>query len=215
MALDEKLVVLREASKEYPMGGRSVRALDGVNLELERGQFVAVVGASGSGKTTLLNVLGAMDQPTSGRVVVDGAELASLDESGLTEYRRHKVGFVFQNFNLIPNLTALENIMLPMELAGVPGAERRARSAALLQRVGMAHRARHKPAQLSGGEQQRVAIARALANDPAMILADEPTGNLDSKTGREIIELLRELARERGKTVVVSRTTRRPRPSRI
>lgn len=201
--IDGKLAVLKDVRKEYRMGERSVRALDGVSLELEPALFVVVVGASGSGKTTLLNLLGAMDQPTSGQVVVDGADLAKLGESGLTDYRRHKVGFVFQNFNLIPNLTALENVMLPMELAGVPAGERPPRSSALLERVGMGHRARHKPAQLSGGEQQRVAIARALANDPAMVLADEPTGNLDSKTGRDIIELLRELARERGKAVVV------------
>ena len=203
VAKNETLVVLREALKEYAMGDRSVRALDGVSLEVERGLLVAIVGASGSGKSTLLNLLGAMDQPTAGQVVVDRADLASLDDRGLTEYRRHKVGFVFQNFNLIPNLTALENVMLPMEFAGVPAADGRARSAALLERVGMAHRAQHTPARLSGGEQQRVAIARALANDPVMILADEPTGNLDSKTGREIMALLRELTRERGKTVVV------------
>lgn len=201
--IDGKLAVLKDVSKEYRMGERSVRALDGVSLELEPALFVVIVGTSGSGKSTLLNLLGAMDQPTSGQVVVDGADLAKLGEDGLTEYRRRKVGFVFQNFNLVPNLTALENVMLPMELAGVPAGEGRPRSSALLERVGMGHRARHKPAQLSGGEQQRVAIARALANDPAMVLADEPTGNLDSKTGRDIIELLRELARERGKAVVV------------
>jgi ABC-type lipoprotein export system ATPase subunit len=201
---DEKLVTLEQVSKEYRMGGRCVRALDGVNLELGRMQLAVILGASGSGKSTLLNLLGAMDRATAGRVVVEGIDLGTLDEQALTDYRRHKVGFVFQNFNLIPNLSAIENVLLPMELAGgVPAARRRARATELLEGVGLAHRARHKPSQLSGGEQQRVAIARSLANDPAMILADEPTGNLDSKTGQEVIELLRELAREQGKTVIV------------
>jgi putative ABC transport system ATP-binding protein len=203
LATDSMLVVLEDVVKEYKIGGQSVRALDGVNLEAGRGLMVAIVGPSGSGKSTLLNVLGAMDRPTSGRAVVEGVDLGRLGEKDLTEYRRAKVGFVFQAFNLIPNLSALENVMLPMEFAGVPADERKKRATELLERVGMSHRVGHTPARLSGGEQQRVAIARALANDPAIILADEPTGNLDSKTGREVIGLLRELARSRAKTVMV------------
>jgi putative ABC transport system ATP-binding protein len=203
VAADDKLAVLENVVKEYKLGDQSVRALDGVDLEVGWGSVVAIVGPSGSGKSTLLNVLGAMDRPTSGRAVVEGVDLGRLGEKDLTEYRRAKVGFVFQAFNLIPNLSALENVMLPMEFAGVPADERKKRATELLERVGMSHRVGHTPARLSGGEQQRVAIARALANDPAIILADEPTGNLDSKTGREVIGLLRELARERGKTVIV------------
>ncbi len=203
MATDSMLVVLEDVVKEYKIGGQSVRALDGVNLEAGRGLMVAIVGPSGSGKSTLLNVLGAMDRPTSGRAVVEGVDLGRLGGKDLTDHRRTKVGFVFQSFNLIPNLSALENVMLPMEFAGVPADERKKRAMDLLERVGMSHRVGHTPARLSGGEQQRVAIARALANDPAIILADEPTGNLDSKTGREVIGLLRELARSRAKTVMV------------
>jgi putative ABC transport system ATP-binding protein len=203
MATEDALVMLRDVVKEYRIDGRAVRALDGVDLAVGRGLMVVIVGPSGSGKTTLLNLLGAMDRPTAGEVSIDGTRLDELDERGLTAHRRAKVGFVFQAFNLIPNLAALENAMLPMEFAGVPADERKRRALVLLERVGLADRVNHTPARLSGGEQQRVAIARALANDPAIVLADEPTGNLDSKTGREIVDLLRELARERGKTVIV------------
>ena len=163
--------------------------------------MVAIVGASGSGKSSLLYVIGAMDRPSSGELRVAGQDLNTLPEAALTRFRRQTVGFVFQAFNLIPNLTALENVMLPMEFNGVPASGRRARAGALLDRVGLGKRIGHRPRELSGGEQQRVAIARALANDQLLVLADEPTGNLDSKTGQVIYELLKEIARER--TVVV------------
>jgi ABC-type lipoprotein export system ATPase subunit len=162
-----------------------------------------VVGPSGSGKTTLLNVLGALDRPTPGDVYLNGVALSSLPEGELTRVRREKVGFVFQLFELIPNLSALENVALPMEFRGIRRPQREARARELLEAVGMPHRATHRPGRLSGGEQQRVAIARALASDPSVILADEPTGNLDSGTGKEIVELLGALAHNRRKTVVV------------
>jgi len=164
--------------------------------------MVAIVGASGSGKSSLLHVMGAMDRPTSGEVLVADQALNTLSEDALTRFRRQTVGFVFQSFNLIPNLTALENVMLPMEFNGVPAEERRRRARALLERVGLGQRLDHRPRELSGGEQQRVAIARALANDPPLILADEPTGNLDSKTGQMIYELLKEISKERTVLVV-------------
>lgn len=203
MTTENRLIVVKQVVKEYRMGGHTVRALDGVDFELDRGLLVAIVGASGSGKTTLLNLLGAMDHPTSGEVIIAGLRLGGFNERELTAHRRSKIGFVFQAFNLIPNLTALENVMLPLEYNGVAAGERRRRALELLEQVGMAHRLGHKPARLSGGEQQRVAIARALANDPPVILADEPTGNLDSITGKQVMELLHGLAHERGKTVVV------------
>ncbi|WP_018991690.1 ABC transporter ATP-binding protein [Aromatoleum toluclasticum] len=195
------LIVLRRVSKIYRKGNENVSALDGIDLALPARGMFAVVGPSGSGKSSLLHILGAMDRPTEGEVRVAGQVLNSLPEAGLTHFRRKTAGFVFQGFNLIPNLNALENVMLPMEFYGVPAAERRQRAAALLERVGLAARLTHRPGELSGGEQQRVAIARALANDPPLLLADEPTGNLDSKTGAMIYELLKEIARER--TVVV------------
>ena len=195
------LIVLRDITKLYPCGGTSVRALDGVNLELPEKAMVAIVGPSGSGKSSLLHIVGAMDRPTSGEVIVAGQDLGGLPERGLTHFRRRTVGFVFQSFNLVPNLSALENVMLPMEFDGIASDERHRRAQQLLDRIGLAARATHRPRELSGGEQQRVAIARALANNPPLVLADEPTGNLDSKTGRMIYELLKEIARER--TVVI------------
>lgn len=195
------LIQLYKVGKGYRKGAENVIALDGIDLALpERGMF-AIVGPSGSGKSSLLHILGAMDRPTEGEVAVAGQPLNTLRESDLTRFRRKTVGFVFQGFNLIPNLNALENVMLPMEFAGIAAAERRQRAGALLERVGLAARLAHRPGELSGGEQQRVAIARALANDPPLVLADEPTGNLDSKTGGMIYELLKEISRER--TVVV------------
>ncbi|MFQ5895802.1 MAG: ABC transporter ATP-binding protein [Nitrospinota bacterium] len=199
----EHVIELLDARKEYRMGRNVVVALDGVTFRLPPGTLAAVVGPSGSGKTTLLNLMGALDRPTSGRVLIGGADLGPLSEAELTAHRRRTVGFVFQDFGLIPNLSALENVMLPMEFAGVPKAERRQRGERLLAAVRMSHRASHRPGRLSGGEQQRVAIARALANDPAILLADEPTGNLDSKTGVEIVEFFRRIVAEDGKTVVV------------
>ena len=196
------LVALRAVTKLYRKGEETVRALDGIDLDVAEKGMVAIVGASGSGKSSLLHVIGAMDQPSSGEVRVAGQDLNSLPEAALTRFRRQTVGFVFQAFNLIPNLTALENVMLPMEFNGVPPSARRARAASLLERVGLGKRVGHRPRELSGGEQQRVAIARALANDPPLVLADEPTGNLDSKTGQVIYELLKEIARERTVLVV-------------
>lgn len=195
------LIVLREVSKIYQRAEQVVKALDGVDLSVSERGMVAVVGPSGSGKSSLLHLMGAMDRPTSGEVMVAGQLLNTLPESGLTAFRRNMVGFVFQSFNLIPNLSALENVMLPMEFAGVGADERKGRAADLLKQVDLSPRATHRPRELSGGEQQRVAIARALANNPPLILADEPTGNLDSKTGRLIYELLKEIATTR--TVVV------------
>lgn len=196
-----ELILLRGVSKIYPKGRENVIALDGIDLALPARGMFAIVGPSGSGKSSLLHILGAMDRPTDGDVRVAGRRLATLPAAGLTHFRRKTVGFVFQGFNLIPNLSAVENVMLPMEFDGVPAAERRQRAAALLARVGLSARHAHRPNELSGGEQQRVAIARALANDPPLVLADEPTGNLDSKTGAMIYALLKEIAGER--TVVV------------
>ena len=198
---DDTLIRLRGVSKLYRKGRETIRALDGVDLDIAVKLMAAVVGPSGSGKSSLLHVVGAMDRPTSGDVLVAGQPLNRLREDALTRFRRQTVGFVFQSFNLIPNLTALENVMLPMEFNAVPAEERRRRARALLDRVGLGRRLEHRPRELSGGEQQRVAIARALANDPTLILADEPTGNLDSKTGHVIYELLKTIAAER--TVVV------------
>ncbi len=195
------LISLKGLTKIYRKGQDSVRALDGIDLSLAEKGMVAIVGASGSGKSSLLHIVGAMDHPTDGEIVVAGQALRTLPESGLTRFRRKTVGFVFQSFNLIPNLSALENVMLPMEFNDVPGEERHARAKTLLEKIGLGARLHHKPRELSGGEQQRVAIARALANNPPLIMADEPTGNLDSKTGQIIYELLKEIARER--TVVV------------
>jgi len=199
---DEKtLIELREVSKVYRKGQESVRALDAIDLTVPERGMVALVGPSGSGKSSLLHIIGAMDRPTTGEVIVAGQSLNALPEASLTTFRRKTVGFVFQSFNLIPNLSALENVMLPMEFNGVPSPERHRRATQLLDRVGLAGRRTHRPRELSGGEQQRVAIARASANDPPLILADEPTGNLDSKTGQMIYELLKDIARER--TVIV------------
>ena len=195
------LIALRGVTKLYRKGQETIRALDGIDLDVAEKGMVAIVGASGSGKSSLLHVIGAMDRPSAGDLRVAGQHLTTLPEAALTRFRRQTVGFVFQAFNLIPNLTALENVMLPMEFNGVPASERRDRAGVRLDRVGLGKRVGHRPRELSGGEQQRVAIARALANDPPLVVADEPTGNLDSKTGQLIYELLKEIARER--TVVV------------
>lgn len=195
------LAELRDVSKLYRKGGQAIKALDGIDLTVAEKGMVAIVGPSGSGKSSLLHIVGAMDRPTAGEVIVAGRSLGTLPETGLTAFRRKTVGFVFQSFNLIPNLDALENVMLPMEFDGIARDTRLERAKELLSRIGLAGRLKHKPRELSGGEQQRVAIARALANNPPLILADEPTGNLDSKTGQMIYELLKEIARER--TVIV------------
>ena len=201
------LIRLQGVEKIYRKGPMVVRALDGIDLEIGERGMVAIVGMSGSGKSSLLHLIGAMDRPSSGRLIVAGQDLAKVSEHGLTQLRRRTIGFVFQSFNLIPNISALENVMLPMEFNGVPPGERRRRATELLERMGLKDRMRHRPRELSGGEQQRVAIARALANDPRIVLADEPTGNLDSRTGQLIYELLKEIARERTVLVVTHAET--------
>lgn len=196
------LVRARDVRRDYPLDGEAVHALRGVSLEIERGEYVAIVGPSGCGKSSLLNLLGAIDAPTSGSVEIEGRNVGALSDREVTAFRLHHIGFVFQRFYLLPILTARENVELPMAEAGVPAAERRQRSTELLRYVDLGDRVRHRPSQLSGGEQQRVAIARALANRPALLLADEPTGELDAKTGHEIIDLFGRLNAD-GTTVVV------------
>jgi putative ABC transport system ATP-binding protein len=190
-------------TRRYKMGDAFVDALRGVDLTIARGEFVALVGPSGSGKSTVLNLIGGLDRPTSGQVWINGTELSASDERTLTRHRRQHVGFVFQTFNLLPRLTAEENVALPLMFNGVPEKERLARARVLLERVGLGPRLAHRPTQLSGGEQQRVAIARALVGQPALLLADEPTGNLDTATGAEIMALLKELNQEQGLTLLV------------
>ncbi|HFC08776.1 MAG TPA: ABC transporter ATP-binding protein [Chloroflexi bacterium] len=197
------LIALRDVSKTYRMGEVEVHALRGLHLEIPRGQFVVLLGPSGSGKTTTLNLLGGLDRPTSGQVLVEGEDITQYDDRRLTAYRAQKVGFVFQFFNLIPTLTAAENIAFALELTTRDRAVIRRRTAELLALVGLEDRGNHFPSQLSGGEQQRVAIARALAGRPSILLADEPTGNLDVETGRQVLRALRDLNREAGVTVVL------------
>ena len=195
------MIELRGVSKTVESGGRPLTILHPLDLSIRSGEFLAIVGPSGSGKSTLLGLLAGLDAPTSGNVVIDGMDITQLSEDRLARLRGEKIGFVFQFFHLVPSLTAFENILVPMELAGRRGAEARARE--LLDEVGLADRGHHYPSQLSGGEQQRVAIARALANDPPIVLADEPTGNLDSSTGRLILDLLLNVRRARGSTLVL------------
>ena len=196
-------IQLVEICRHFELGSTDVKALDKINLEIDQGEFVALVGPSGSGKSTLLNLLGGLDRPTSGELNIQGLGLQNATEEELTAHRRHNVGFIFQSFNLLPTLTALENVALPLMLSGVPLKERHARAADLLKRVGLEHRLDHRPTEMSGGEQQRAAIARALVNNPQLILADEPTGNLDSSTGNEVMRLLRKLNAESGVTLIV------------
>ncbi|HVO86348.1 MAG TPA: ABC transporter ATP-binding protein [Candidatus Binatia bacterium] len=192
-------------SKSFRSGDTTVKAVDDVTFSLETGSFVSLVGPSGSGKSTLLAILGALEKPSGGSVEVDGQDISELGDSGLTKYRAKNVGFVFQNYNLIPNLSAVENVMLPMEFAGLPSKSRLARAQELLDSVGITDdKQLRKPSRLSGGEQQRVAIARALANNPKIILADEPTGNLDSQTGKMVFRLLQDLAKKQNTTVIVA-----------
>ena len=197
------LVRTRDLTRTYVVGSAPVAALAGVSLEIAAGAFAAVTGASGSGKSTLLNLLGGLDTPSAGTIEVDGALVSAMDREALARYRRFGAGMIFQSFNLVASRTALENVELPLIFAGVEKRERRRRAAELLDRVGLAARAGHRPTELSGGEQQRVAVARALANGPKLLLADEPTGNLDSRTAREIVGLLAGLNREQGLTVVM------------
>ncbi len=189
--------------KEYPQADAVLRVLNKVNLSVEPGEFMAIMGPSGSGKSTLLNMIGALDKPTSGKVYINGVDLSTLNDNQLADLRNEYIGFIFQFFNLIPRMGALANVELPMSIRGVPRGERRERAVKLLEMVGLKGRMDHKPTQLSGGEQQRVAVARALVNDPSVLLCDEVTGNLDSKTGYEIMHLLRDLNEEQGKTFVV------------
>lgn len=196
-------IQLVDVCRQYHLGSTDVNALININLEIDQGEFVALVGPSGSGKSTLLNLLGGLDHPNNGEIKVQGVELQIANEEELTRHRRHNVGFIFQTFNLLPTLTALENVALPLMLGGVGLTERTERAEALLRRVGLGPRLGHRPTELSGGEQQRAAIARALVNNPQLILADEPTGNLDSSTGAEVMDLLRELNAERGVTLIV------------
>jgi putative ABC transport system ATP-binding protein len=190
--------------RAYGGGESRVEALRGVSLQLRRGEFVAVVGPSGCGKSTLLQLCGGMDQPTGGTVVVDGVTLAGLDDQGLTRLRRERVGFVFQFFNLLPTLTLAENIALPLLLAGVPASEGAAKARAGAARVGLDHRLAHYPAQVSGGELQRAAVARAVIHQPALLIAAEPTGNLDSENGRRVLDVMRDLNRETGVSVLLA-----------
>jgi len=196
------MIAFNDLRKVYVMGEERVAALDGVSLEIARGEYVAVVGPSGSGKSSLMNILGGLDRPTSGTYAFAGEDVGSFDDDQLAEFRRRRIGFVFQSFQLLPRLTALQNVELPMIYAGVAPGERRGRASAMLDRVGLGARMGHRPTQLSGGQQQRVAIARALANAPDLLLADEPTGALDTHTGQEVLALFRELNAE-GLTLVV------------
>jgi putative ABC transport system ATP-binding protein len=195
------MISLREVSKTVISGAEPLTILHPLSLDIERGQFIAIVGPSGSGKSTLLGLVAGLDAPTSGEVLIDGVDITRLGEDALAKLRGEKIGFVFQFFHLIPSLTAFENVAVPMEIAGARDAGQRAKR--LLEEVGLTGRAHHYPSQLSGGEQQRVALARALANNPPILLADEPTGNLDSANGRHIMELFRDIHRSRGTTIVL------------
>ena len=197
------MIKISDVWRLYRMGSETINALAGVNLDVARGDFVSIVGPSGSGKSTLLNIVGGLDLPTSGRIEVDGQNLTKANDRELSDYRNSKLGFVFQTFNLQPTYTTLENVALPLVFAKVPPSRRNRQAREVLDAVGLAYRTKHTPGQLSGGERQRVAIARALVNNPSIILADEPTGNLDSKTSELIVDLLTRLSRERKITLLL------------
>ena len=199
---DPPVIETQNLRKTYQQGGRPLEVLKGVDLEVSPGEFTAIMGPSGSGKSTLLNMIGALDRPTSGNVFINGVDLNHLNDNEVAGLRNREIGFIFQFFNLIPRMDAISNVELPMAISGKGRGERRKRAEELLNLVGLGNRTDHKPSQLSGGEQQRVAIARSLANDPNLVLADELTGNLDSKTGEEVMHLLRMLNKEEGKTFV-------------
>ena len=195
---------MEDLARFYEMGGVTIKALDGVDLQIGRGEYVSIVGPSGSGKTTLFNMIGGLDRPTRGRVYIDSVDISKLDAYELAWLRCRKIGYIFQTFNLIPVLTAIENVSLPTVFAGIPRNEGLEKAEKLLSSVGLGERLQHRPTELSAGQQQRVAIARAMANDPAIILADEPTGNLDLNTGMEIIDLLHGLNKSRGMTLIAA-----------
>ena len=199
--MNKTIIKLENVEKHYKMGNSIVKALDGISTEIQEGDFMVVVGPSGSGKSTMMNMIGALDLPTKGKIYLDGQNIENLHESTLAQIRGKKIGFVFQTFNLIPTLTAMENVMIPLVFQGVEKDERIERASKILEKVGLIPRKNHLPGELSGGERQRVAIARALANDPDVILADEPTGNLDSKTGKEIMKIFEDL-NKKGKTII-------------
>ncbi len=199
----ETIIKLEDVWKIYQLGKVEVFALRGISLEIKKGTFLSIIGPSGSGKSTLLNIIGCLDFPTKGKVFLDGKDVQKLSPDELARIRGKKIGFIFQQFNLLPNLTAIENVALPMVFQGIPEKEREKRAKDLLRMVGLEGRINHKPQELSGGEQQRVAIARALSNDPEIIIADEPTGNLDSKSGKKIMEILRNLHLKEKKTILV------------
>jgi putative ABC transport system ATP-binding protein len=202
-AANTDFIRVEDLHRDFIMGDQTVHALDGISAGIAAGEFLAIMGPSGSGKSTLLYLLGGLDRPTQGQIRVRDIDITNLDENALAHYRQREVGFIFQSFHLVPTMSALQNVEFPMVFAAVPPKERHARAVELLERVGLADRMAHKPTELSGGQQQRVAIARALVNDPAIILADEPTGNLDTATGGEIMALLSRLNREEGRTIVV------------
>jgi putative ABC transport system ATP-binding protein len=191
-----------DVKRSYQMGTETVQALQGVSISIFRGEYISIMGPSGSGKSTLFNMIGGLDKPSEGKVYIDEVDIAQLDSYELAWMRCHKIGYIFQTFNLIPVMTALENVMMPMIFAGQTTADAQDKAADILKRVELGHRMMNRPSEMSGGQQQRVAIARAFANDPTIILADEPTGNLDLKTGKLIIELLRQLNKERGTTII-------------
>jgi len=201
--MSELVLKTEKLDKVYKLGGRKVRALSDLNLQIKKGDFISIMGPSGSGKSTLLNMLGCLDKPTYGKVILDGVDVTTVPEKRLFKIRKYKVGFVFQTFNLMPYLNAIENVELPMEGTKKSGDEKRKRAHELLKMVGLSEREGHRPHRLSAGEQQRVAIARALANNPTIVLADEPTGNLDSKTGYEIVSLLGKLNIDQGTTIIM------------
>ncbi len=201
--MPEPILETRDLVKEYLQGDKTLRVLKEVNLTVDRGEFMAIMGPSGSGKSTLLNMIGALDRPTSGKVFINGTDLSTLNDNQLADLRNKEIGFIFQQFNLIQRMDAQRNVELPLSISGVPSKRREEQAKKLLESIGLGKRADHRPNQLSGGEQQRVAIARALANNPSLLLCDELTGNLDSKTGQEIMTLLRQLNLEEDKTFVL------------